>query len=136
MSFRSDLRTFLLADGAISGLIGTRLYPRTLPQKPVLPAATEQVISGDREYAMDGPTGRAKPRVQYDFYALTALEADELFDAFEARLSGFQGVVGGHTIQGAFLEAERDGYEDGADAGTGSGAGLYRRSADFFIHYQ
>jgi hypothetical protein len=87
---------------------------------------------------MDGASGLASPRVQLDAWATTAREAKAVFEAVRKRLDGFRGPIGSpsRAVQGAFLETERSGYEDAADAGSGSGVGLYRRSTDFFIWYE
>lgn len=140
MSIATDLRSFLLADGTIAGLIGTRLYPNLLPQSPTFPAMTFGWVSGNRFHHLDGAAGIAGPRVQFDCWALTYLEAEALFEALRLALDGFRGDIGGspptRRIQGIFSEGERDLYEDGAAIGSGSGAGLYRRSADFTIVYE
>jgi hypothetical protein len=136
MSVAQDLRTFLLADATISGLIGTRLFPLRLPQNPTLPAMTYSWISGDRVHTMAGARGPSRPRLQFDAWAKTYLEAEAVFEALRKRLDGFQGTAGSVKVQGAFFASERDLYEDSADAGTGSGVGLYRRTSDFFVHYE
>jgi hypothetical protein len=138
MSVSADLRTFLLADSALAALIGTRLHPLRLPQNPTLPAMTYQWVSGERAHALDGAVGLSSPRVQFDCWAGTYLQAEAVFEAFRKRLDGFRGDIGSTPtkVQGAFFESERDMYEDSADAGTGSGVGMYRRSADFFINFE
>ena len=128
MSIASDLRTFLLADATLGGLIGTRLYPLKLPQDPTVPAMTFQWISGQRAHAADGAVGLASPRVQFDCWAETYLEVEAVFEALRKRLDGFRGTAGASRVQGAFFETERDDYEDEAR--------LYRRSADFFIWHE
>ena len=128
MSIASDLRTFLLADATLGGLIGTRLYPLKLPQDPTVPAMTFQWISGQRAHAADGAVGLASPRVQFDCWAETYLEAEAVFEALRKRLDGFRGTAGSSRVQGAFFETERDDYEDEGR--------LYRRSADFFIWHE
>ena len=136
MSLPEDLRTFLLGDPGLSGLVGTRVYPLRLPQQPALPAVTYAWVGGDRAHVLAGPAGVASPRLQFDCWAGTYLQAHAVFDALRRRLDGYRGLAGAATrVQGAFLEAERDFYEESADAGTGSGVGLYRRSGDFFIHH-
>lgn len=128
MSIATDLRTFLLADATLTTLISTRLYPGVLPQNPILPAMTYQWISGPRFHSTDGPSGLSNPRIQFDCWASTYLEAETVFTALRKRLDGYQGMAGSSRIQAAFLESERDEYEDEAR--------LYRRSADFFVWYE
>src|SRR3972149_1809320 len=136
MSVAQDLRTFLLADATLSGLIGTRFYPLRLPQNPTMPAMTYSWVGGDRDHSMTGPIGISSPRIQFDAWAMTYLSAEAVFEALRKRLDSFRGTAGSTKVQGAFFSVERDFYEDSADAGTGSGIGLYRRSSDFFVHYE
>lgn len=138
ISVATELRSFLLADADISDLVGTRIHPLTLPQNPTLPAITFQWISGTRSHHYQGPDGLSRPRIQFDCYASTYLEMEELSEALRARMDGFSGIIGDLetlSVQGIFFDSERDFYEDGADQGTGSGAGLYRRSVDYFVNY-
>ena len=60
--------------------IGNRFYPITLPQEPTLPAVTYLILAGDRSYAHDGDLGFANFRIQFDSYALTPDEAEEVVD--------------------------------------------------------
>jgi len=142
MSAAADFRSFLAADAAITALVGTapttRIYPLSLPQRPTLPALTYSWISATRIPVMDAPIGMASPRVQVDCWADTYLVAVELFEAVRQRLDGFKGTMGspGTLVHGAFLDSERDFYEATVEAGTGSGRGIYRRSADYLIHYE
>lgn len=137
MSIATDLRAFLLADPILAGLIGGRLYPLRLPQRPAVPALTYQWISGHRVHSTDGASGLAGPRVQFDAWAATYLEVEAVMRAVRLRLDGYRGPAGDDsTIQGAFFASERDFDEDAAELGTGAGEALYRRSADFFIWHE
>ena len=127
MSIASDVRTFIIADATITGLIAARLYPIILPQEPTMPAMTYQWISGTRFHSMDGASKLSGPRVQFDCWAATYLDAEALFEALRKRLDGYRGPAGSSTIQGAFFSSERDLYE--------SEPKLYRRSVDFFIFH-
>jgi hypothetical protein len=128
MSIASDLRTYLLADATLTTLVGTRMYPLKLPQAPTMPAIIYTWISGARVHSTDGPSGLSNPRVQFDCWAQTYLEAEALLEALRKRLDGFQGTAGSSWIQAVFFETERDGYDDDTE--------LYRRSADFFVWYE
>lgn len=139
MSFSVDLRTFLLADGTISGIVGQKIHPLRFPPTPAYPAILFSIITGDRSNHYRGADGLAAPRIQFDCYATTYLGAELLAEALRKRVNGFKGVMGGSpgtTVQGIFYDSERDFYEEGADQGTGSGAGLYRRSVDYFVNYE
>ncbi len=117
-----------MADATLTTLIVARLYPLILPQDPTVPAITYQVISGHRFHSTDGASGLSTPRIQFDCWAKTYLEAEALFEALRKRLDGFQGLAVSTKVQAAFFESERDDYDDAAR--------LYRRSADFFVWYE
>lgn len=130
-SIVGDIRTFLLGDGTLSGLVGTRIYAGKLPQNPAFPAISITWISGLRTHTASGPIGLSRPRITFDTWAKTYLECESVFDALRKRLDGYQGPIGGspaHTVQGSFFDSERDGYESEPE--------LYRRSADFFVWYE
>lgn len=119
------LRTFLLADATLAGLIGTRVYPMILPQNPTLPAVTYQVIDGTSDVTTDGPTGLANPRIQIDCWGATYGAMVPVFEAVRKRLNGYRGAAGGVTVQGIFLVRQRDLYDYDAK--------VYRRTADWSI---
>lgn len=139
MSFSQDLRTFILADGTISGIVGQKVHALRFPPFPAYPAIIFGIITGTRSHHFQGADGLASPRIQFDCYAITYLGAELLAEALRSRMDGFKGVMGGSpgtVVHGIFFDSERDLYEDGADQGTGSGAGLYRRSVDYFVNYE
>jgi len=121
----AGLRTYLIAGATVATLVGTRVYPSKLPQKPTLPAISYQRISGDRVHSTDGASGLARIQFQIDVWGSTYGSVDALFEAVRKRLDGYRGAVGAIVTQGIFLERERDMYDDEAE--------LYRRSADFTV---
>ncbi|HKJ75398.1 MAG TPA: DUF3168 domain-containing protein [Alphaproteobacteria bacterium] len=127
----SDLRTFLLADATISGLVGTRIFPVRAPQGGSFPAMTYTPVSGQRFHNTGGGAGLSGPRIQFDCWAEAYSEAKSLADALRERLDGYSGSAGSGTVQGAFFDTERDSFEP--DAGV---SGLYRVSHDYFVYYE
>lgn len=121
----SDLRAFLLADGTVAGLAGTRIYPSVLPQAPTFPAITYSTISAVRQNTMDGPDGLPSKRIQIDSWASTFSQALALADAIRERLDGHLGVMGATEVKGIFAAAERQLYE--------SEPKLHRVSSDYII---
>lgn len=116
-----ELRTYLLADATIAGLIGTRLYPDILPQSPTMPALAYSVAGGVSVHSTDGASNLAGPRFQVDCWGATKNQAINLYNAVRKRLNGKR--TG--NIQGAFLEGWRDLYDPQPQ--------LYRRIADFMV---
>ena len=112
MTIEEALDTYLQSNTDLTELIGTRLYPKKLPQKPTLPAVVYHRISGPREHSMDGSSGLAHPRFQFDMYGRTYAAAKDVSDKMRLALDAFKGTIGGVDINGAFLEDDSDGYDD------------------------
>ena len=127
------LRSLLLADATVSGLVGTRIYPVRLPQGVTYPAISYTTISGTRPQNTTGSSGQSGPRIQLDFWSLSFAEAKALSEAARLVLQGFKGDAGSPAvaIQGAFFDSERDWFDP--DAST---AGAYRVSHDYFIWHE
>ena len=116
-----DLRTYLLADATISGLVGTRIDPNKLSQNPTLPAVTYTMISAQRPSNADSPAIVTGQRIQIDCWGSTYAQAVNVFEAIRKRLNG---KSSGDIIV-ALLDNEREFYEPEPE--------LYRRSADFMV---
>ncbi|TXH19320.1 MAG: DUF3168 domain-containing protein [Hyphomicrobiaceae bacterium] len=83
----------LSTDSGISAIVSTRVYPVRLPQNPVFPCVSFQVITEPRTYTMEG---KDAPNVifQIDCWAKTHVGAHQLAEAVSASLSGFRGTMG------------------------------------------
>lgn len=115
MLLEEAIRAHLVANGGVSALIGTRLYPLVLPQDPTYPAIVLTRVSGVREHSHDGPSLLSTSRLQLDCIAPTAAAAKNVADKVRLALDGFRGTMGGAggvEVNGAWLEDERDGYDD------------------------
>ncbi len=86
-----------------------------------------QMISGDPDYDMRGPTGYVAHRLQIDIYSLSYTAVKNARDALVKLLSGYRGGV----FQGIFIDSERD--LPAMDAGEVSA--LFRKSIDFIVHH-
>ena len=128
MSIESALRTFLLDDATVAGLVGTRIYPQILPQNPTYPALSFQRVSAVRLRALDGVVGVAQARFQIDCWALTYAQCRALASAVRVRLDGYRGDMDGIHVGATTLENDQDIYEDDV---TG-----YRASLDVIIQHQ
>ena len=118
MGTQAGLFTFITTYPAMNELIGTRMYPRVLPQTPTTPALVYNKISNPREYSQSGDSGLEHPRYQFDCWADDPDTAEQVGEILIERLSGYAGPMGNMTVGAAFIENDEDGY----DAETG----LYR----------
>lgn len=122
------LRTYILADATVAGLVGTRMDPVILQQNSPMPALTYQYISGASVISNDGPTGLENPTFQIDCWGSTYSQMDALFEAVRKRINGASGTFSGVDVQGIFLVRKRDLYDNEAK--------LHRRTADYEIWNQ
>lgn len=123
-------RALLLADGGFALLAGTRVYPGVLPANPIFPACTYQAISATRDYHMRGASSLTTLRMQFDLYAMSAMEAQALKRAFVKAVSGYSGKVETMppvTIYGAFVVMEYDAFEEGLER---AGPRVWRKTLD------
>ncbi len=129
---RPALRSFLLADPVVSGLVGgVRIHNNRLPQNQVEPSVVYVKVSEIGDYHMAGDSGLGQIRMQIDVWALNSDGATELANAVYDRLTGAHGNISVDSdfvnLRGAFFAAGRDDYDDIAK--------MYRVSRDFIIWY-
>jgi len=110
VSIETGIVAHLQADGTVSGLVGTRIYPMQIPQEATLPALAYQVISGRPTYSHGGDSGPEWCRVQITCHAGTYEAVKALAAAVRAALSGAAGAMDDVTVQGTFVENDRDGW--------------------------
>jgi hypothetical protein len=131
--------TYLLTsdnpDGRTGGLVGLRVYPTELPQRPEFPAVVYHVIPGTRRgYTLDGQDGATPFRFQFDCLAETYSGAMALREALRKDLSGLGPlevpISPPVLILGAFADNEADSAESSQEA---AGPRVKRKSLDFII---
>lgn len=107
----SALLALLTANAGVAALAGTRIYAVQLPQQPTLPAVTYELVSDRRQGTFTGPAGLPGSLFRVHSWAAGYAAAKALANAVRAALDGYQGTVGGETIQAAILEGQTDIYE-------------------------
>ena len=118
MSFQSDLLVYLATKAGLTALVSTRIYPQLASTRAfrvsqtgaAYPYIVIQQISGDHVRHMQGPSGLAKERYQFDCIAETQTVANQVAEQLRLALDGYRGDMGtGPTqVQGAFLLDEGD----------------------------
>lgn len=125
---RPALRTLLLSDPTVSGMVGgARIYPTILPQGQRQPSIIYNRVSGIFPFELDASAGVVQNLMQVDSIAVSNDDANNLANAAHDVLSGFKGEVSTVVIQGIFQTNERDIYD-----GT---VQLYRVSRDYSIWF-
>lgn len=122
----------LLADPGVAGQIGTHVYPGRAPQGGASSYAILRSITRLPDYTMAGPSGYEERRIQIDTYAETYTKAKLTARAVANALSGFNGDSGSISIQGIFLDGERDLPAADEDDDVYN---RFRVTLDFIIHH-
>lgn len=143
MTIRDLVTAYLLADGAVMTVIGTRLVPDMLPEKINYPAGVIQAVDIIRPNPLRGVASLATARIQVDIYAAPASGvssralADQGGAAVRRRLDGFDGTFMDETTSPATpvrawitFEQERTLAEPEIHGG------LSRHSADYLVQFQ
>lgn len=121
----------LAATSTVTTLVSTRMYPNHLPQNRTrdfaanvrLPAIVYQQISNPEASA--GSLELYEPRVQFDCWGRTYLEAGNLADAVVASLHGWRSNV--NNILNVRLANRLDDYDPDIDS--------HRVILDFIVRY-
>lgn len=132
MTIEADLYTKLTGASAVSDLVGTRVYPLNLPQKPAYPAVTYQRISTVPVKVMGTTSARValmQARFQIDAWASTPDGATALADAVFAAIEGWSKTAA-TAVRDTALDNRIEDFEEGLPA-----PGLFRVIQDFLITY-
>lgn len=81
-----EIRSYILADSQISGLIGNRVYAVSLPQEIPMPAMTFLMVSHNRENTMDGIIHSSEARLRFHIFAETYGQVKILSQLLRRRL--------------------------------------------------
>lgn len=92
----------------LTALVGSRIYPVSMPMGTALPAVTYQRISGPRVHAMGADPGLQYPRIQVSSRSDDAEEVKNVAEEVRLALQNYSGTVAGVVIQKAILDTDRD----------------------------
>jgi hypothetical protein len=122
-----DLRTFILADATIAGLVEDRIFAVRRQQGSALPSLVITLISTDPKTTFAGYAGMRFRRFQVDIYAdeESGDDLDTLGQALFELLEGIPGTMGTTKVPRAHLASETD-----MDEGQ---AQVLRRMQDWLI---
>jgi len=114
MAFEEGLRTLVLSNGSVAGLIGTRLYPNKLPQSPTYPAVVYERVGSSAVRRLGGGANRIRPRIRFHCWAETYGAAKNTAEALRDLLDGYRGAAGAFQIDDSTFETDIDDYDDDA----------------------
>lgn len=125
LDIEQALVSHLLADSALTAIIGDRLYPLAIPETGKVPAVVYQRISSQRVLALDGSSSANSPRIQFSCYAASFGQAKQIAMKLYESLDCFRGVLGNKTKAAVLMADNRDDFEQET--------GRYRCGVDFFV---
>jgi hypothetical protein len=123
--FESALVAYLRADSGLNALINGRVHPGRLSSPGEYPALVYQRISTVRRAGYDGRMPLVEARFQFDAWADRQASARQVAQTLTDALLGFNGEMGGYTVQVPRQSNDMDMFEDDA--------GLYRVMTEFII---
>jgi hypothetical protein len=133
MSAESVVYALLTGAGAVTSIVGTRIYPEVLPEKQPTPAIVYEQISSTRTgaIAVDALAGShlTRTRVQINLLSSDHAVTRTLRAAVVAALQFQRGVIGGITVHSVLHAGEGPVSFDQA-------LGLYHRPVDFLITHE
>lgn len=118
----------LAAVGAVTALVGTRVYPLRAPQNAVRPFVVYQRISAPRVSAFGSDTGIARPRFQVTAWADTYAGAKAVATAVRQALQRYRGTILGVEILDCYVDTDQDLVDDEVK--------LFGHATDFFIPHR
>jgi hypothetical protein len=126
----------LLKAGQVTTICGDRIRPEVLEQGEILPAIAYSTITSDDWHDLEGASGEAQTRVQFNCYALTVRDADRLGKAVEDVLDGFAGRLGEGDEVVEVADCVLDNNYRRADPPTpGDRRWRFRRVKDFVVSH-
>jgi hypothetical protein len=104
------LRTALVNNATVAGLIGTRVYPVIAPASAALPFVTWRRVGIRRQQTLSAPSGMPITTVEYSIYGTTYEQARQVADAMRAVLDGYGGTSNNTEVKQTSLEQESDDF--------------------------
>lgn len=130
MSIESELRSVLIGDTSLAGLVAARVYPVQLPQAPTYPSLTISKISAIRFPHLTGASGLVQARFSVTCWGATVTASLALADVVRNILNGRNALLA--TIWAEIkLDNERDLSEFEADL-----SGLFPIQQDYIVTYK
>lgn len=124
---QTGIFSLLTGISAISGLVGTRVYPVTLPENPTLPALSYQIAGGSSLPTFE-TSGMQRLRVQFEARGATYDDAANLRAVLIAELNGMQAALSdGTTLQNAELIESIDYFDQDPRQ--------FRCGVEFYLHF-
>lgn len=103
-----EIKTLLLADVTVAGLVGTAIYDGVLPRGFTLPAVVYHIVSAPSGYDFAGVSDPSEVKLQFDYYGDTAAQVYAVQCAVKAVLQNLRGTLSGHRVLASFWNFDQD----------------------------
>ena len=133
MSLEKAVRSILIADATVTGLVSSRVYPQRRPQGTAVPAIVYQNVFQATNEALATQGGIKRTRLSVEVFDSTYGDTKTLRNAVESALINYTGTTQGETINSLRLESAVDIDESKDPAGD---FGYFRTILDFVIWHQ
>ena len=133
MSLEKAVRSVLINDATVSGLVSTRMYPMRRPQGSALPAIVYQNVFSKQSESLETQSSVRRTRLGVEAVAATYGGTKTLRNAIESALVNYTGTVESETIYSLRLESVVDLDESLSPGGQ---FGAFRTIMDFVIWHE
>ncbi len=106
MTIEQGLVAELRADGAVSAIVGQRIFPEVVPQGQDGAAIVYRRVGTTRHQTLDGQRNVIEVIMRIDCWEDSFGACWTLANAVRSALNQLTGAIGGFTIQRSHLEAE------------------------------
>ena len=130
MTARQWIYHRLTSYGPLRDVIGDRVYPGFKADLTPRPYVTVFRVSNGKVRSLAGDSGTKHPRFQLDIWADSQESADEVDELVHAALNDYHADTDDITIQWAWVDDARDGFDEPIDGGE---VPLFRVSLDLMV---
>ena len=117
------IRQVILDDADVAAMIGTRLYPQPMPQNTSAPYGVYRRVSTISESSHSGPSGLARPRIEFFWVGGTKDHAQQGYDVavelaqkVRKAIQDIRGSYYGLWLSRVMFEDEADHYDSNTKA--------------------
>ena len=112
MEFEAALQQYLITFPGLTAIVGTRVYPLTMPQNTTYPALTYQRVSERTIQSHQGTSNFAYTRYRFMCWAKTFPAARQLASALKGAIIGYRGAMGARWAGSIRHDNELDNYDE------------------------
>lgn len=101
----------LLAATGVSALVGERVSPLQIPERPTYPAIAYRQLDREPVSTFGGDQALSAHYIEVECWGESMSSARAVGDAVRAALQRFRGSSGGETVQASFLQGSSTDYD-------------------------